>query len=191
MLDQGDTTINVNTIKLYFDGALQPATVAGPAANRFSISYDYPGILEPLSAHSLSLVYVDSVVGSKTNTWPFQIANYQNVTLPAPIVFEDFDTTPEGALPFGWTVTNATSAGVSGLDLDNPDSDSYLDFVVISSNRMNTIFGSADNSARRGQIPPIRRQWPAPRWPRARQLALCRIRCASGESSAGRVLTGL
>lgn len=155
VLDQGDTTINVNTIKLYFDGALQPATVAGPAANRFSISYDYPGILEPLSAHSLSLVYVDSVVGSKTNTWPFQIANYQNVTLPAPIVFEDFDTTPEGALPFGWTVTNATSAGVSGLDLDNPDSDSYLDFVVISSNRMNTIFGSADNSARRGQIPPI------------------------------------
>ena len=155
VVDQGDTSITSGSIKLYFDGTLQPATVTGPASGRYTVNHDYSTILDPLSEHSLSLVYVDSVAGSKTNTWSFQVANYQSVTLPAPIVFEDFDATPEGSLPAGWTVTNATTVQVAGLNLGDPKSDSYLDWVVISSNRMTTIFGSADNSARRGFIPPI------------------------------------
>ena len=155
VVDQGDTTINSSTIKLYFDGTLQPATVSGLTANRYTVDHNYGTILEPLSVHAVSLVYQDSVAGSKTNTWTFQVANYQSVTLPAPIVLEDFDSVAEGSLPAGWSVTNATTVGVPGLDLGNPNSDSYLDFVVISSNRMSTIFGGAGNSARRGVILPI------------------------------------
>lgn len=155
VVDQGDTTISAGSFQLFLDGTLRTATVTGPAANRYTVEYTVTTLFDPLSLHSLSLVYSDSVAGAKTNNWGFQVANYQSVTLPAPIVFEDFDATPEGSLPAGWTVTNATTAGVPGFDLANPNSDTYKDFVVISSNRMATLFGDAGNSARRVAIPPI------------------------------------
>ena len=153
VVDQGDTTINAGSFQLSMDGAVQAAMVTGPAANRYTVNYDVATILEPLSSHSVSLIYSDSVAGFKTNTWSFQIANYQSVTLPAPIVFENFDSTPEGSVPAGWTVTNATTPEVAGFDLTNPNSDTYKDFVTITHNRMETL--AAWDGPRRIAIPPI------------------------------------
>ncbi len=155
VIDQGDTTITSSTIKLYLDNVLQPATVTGPAANRYTVDYTTTTILDPLSQHTVGVTYEDSVAGARSNAWSFTVGNYQRVTLPAPIVFEDFDSLAEGSLPAGWVVTNATTAGAAGFDLANPNSDSYKDFVVISSNRMATTFGDAGNSGRRVQLPPI------------------------------------
>lgn len=58
------------------------------------------------------------------------------LNLPEPIFLETFDQTQEGALPAGWTVENFTDENTPGLDLDNPDSDSYRDWVVISRDRL-------------------------------------------------------
>jgi hypothetical protein len=43
-------------------------------------------------------------------------------------------------LPDGWVVTNLTSSVTPGPNLDNYDSDSYLNWVVISSNRFASVF---------------------------------------------------
>ena len=58
------------------------------------------------------------------------------ITLPAPIVRETFDTVEEGKLPTGWSVQNFTDSLNAGEDLDDPKSDSYLNWVVISRARI-------------------------------------------------------
>ena len=53
-------------------------------------------------------------------------------------------------MPDGWSVTNATSSSGGGFDLNNANSDAYLDWVVISSNTLATVHG-----ARRLNIVPV------------------------------------
>ncbi|MEI9962744.1 MAG: hypothetical protein WDM76_17000 [Limisphaerales bacterium] len=45
--------------------------------------------------HTASVSYSDSIVGQQTNVWSFNICQYQNVNLPAPIYLETFDEVPE------------------------------------------------------------------------------------------------
>jgi len=153
VIDQGDTTIASGTVSLALDGTTLPANISGPANNQLVVDYNYPTILDPLSSHTLTLRYQDSVAGFKTNTWSFTVANYQNVTLPAPIYLETFDELAEGALPTGWSVTNNTIHQVAGFDLNNPKSDAYLDWVVITSNRLASVFPF--DGYRRLILPPI------------------------------------
>jgi hypothetical protein len=71
-----------------------------------------------------------------------QITDGPNIYLPAPIYLETFDAVSEGSMPPGWSVTNFTTAQTPGYDLADPLSDTYKDFVVISSNRLATVFGT-------------------------------------------------
>jgi hypothetical protein len=148
-LNRGDTTVTAGSIKLYFDDTLVPSTVT-PSVDTQAIAYSAPAMLSPSSIHDLSLVYQDSVAGLKTNTWSFTVQNYQNVILPAPIYLETFDALDEASLPNGWSVTNNTVSQSADLDLTNPKSDSYLDFVTITTDTLSTYFDH-----RRLQLPPI------------------------------------
>ena len=153
VLNQGDTTVSSSSIKLYFDGALLPSTMT-PTPPTFDVAASITALQTPNSLHALSLVWSDSVAGLKTNTWSFTVQNYQNVNLPTPFYFEDFnglteDPSGPGPLPLGWTVSNMTSPGTSGYNLDNRDSDCYLNWVLVSSSRFST-WGSA-----RTDLPPI------------------------------------
>jgi hypothetical protein len=58
------------------------------------------------------------------------------ITLPAPIIRETFDSVEEGKLPPGWSVANFTDSLTGGEDLDDPKSDSYLNWLVISRERV-------------------------------------------------------
>lgn len=60
----------------------------------------------------------------------------QTLNLPAPFFLETFDQVEEGSLPTGWTVQNFTAPGNEELNLDDPHSDSYKDWVVISRDRV-------------------------------------------------------
>jgi len=144
LLNQGDTVVDANSIKLYMDGNLFAATVT-PTAPTFTIDYAITNLLRQSSQHKLDLVYSDSVAGLQTNSWTFTVANYQVVTLPAPIYFENFDELAEGTLPDGWSVTNNTVVQDPGIDLNDPKSDAYLSFVVISTNRLSDIFTESGN----------------------------------------------
>ena len=142
----GSTTIDSTSFLLSMDGSVIPATVTPDLTtpNELDIDSTITAILDQLSVHTLQLVYKDSLLGFRTNTWSFTVANYQNVNLPAPIYFENFDELAEGALPAGWSVTNHTAEQTPGFDLDDPTSDAYLNFVVITTNRLFTVFDSSD-----------------------------------------------
>ena len=153
VLNQGDTTVNQSSIKLFFDGALLPSTMT-PTPPTFDVSASITTLQPPNSVHTLSLVWSDSVAGSKTNTWSFTVQTYQNVNLPTPFYFEDFNSLTEdpsgpGPLPPGWTVSNLTTPGDPGFDLDDRNSDSYMNWVLVSSSRFSTW------SHERTNIPPI------------------------------------
>jgi hypothetical protein len=156
VIDQGSTTINPSTIKLYFDGTLVPATVVSGNPNQYNVTYAETNILDPLSTHTIQITYTDSLQGSKAYNWPFTVAQYQNVTLPPPIYFEDFDEVSEGVstndgtvtwnLPDGWSVTNNTVAQTPGYDLTDGTSDAYLNWVVVNTNRLEQIASSEDGT---------------------------------------------
>ena len=65
----------------------------------------------------------------------------QDVTLPAPIYFENFDELAELALPPGWSVQNQTDTDTAGLDIDNLTSDTYKDWVVVGADRLQGLKG--------------------------------------------------
>jgi hypothetical protein len=151
-LNQGDGTVNVGSVTLSFDGTVVPATVAGPSGSIVTIDYAVTNILDPLSIHTLKLVFQDSFSspGFITNIWTFTVANYENITLPPPVYFENFDELAEGSLPAGWSVTNRTVSQIAGYDLNVSKSDAYLDWVVISLGRLTSVFGGD-----RRDLPPI------------------------------------
>ncbi len=142
VLHQGDTIINSGSIQLSLDGVNLPTTVT-PTSPTFTATATVTTTLDPNSTHSLRVVWTDSVAGSKTNTWSFTVQQYQVVTLPAPFYLETFDTVAEAAFPTGWYETNNTQVDVAGLDLTNPESDSYLGWVVITTNTLQVAKGDA------------------------------------------------
>ena len=151
-LNQGDGTVNVGSVTLSLDGTVVPATVAGPSGSIVTIDYAVTNILDPLSLHTLQLVFQDSFSSPAfiTNTWTFTVANYENITLPPPIYFENFDSVAEGSMPAGWSVTNRTVAQTPGFNLDDPSSDTYKDFTVLSLSRLTSVFPGD-----RRDLPPI------------------------------------
>jgi hypothetical protein len=136
--DGATVTVTPSTVKLYFDNTLTSA-VATHDANGTMITFDPPGLLDVLSQHTIALVYTDSASNVSSNSYKFTVANFGNLQLPPPIVFEDFESVDEASLPAGWSVQNFTGNATGELDLDNPNSDSYLDWVVITDARVLSI----------------------------------------------------
>jgi hypothetical protein len=136
------TQLNPTSVRLYLDGGLvaHTLTTAGPGTNE--ITFRPSASLAQESAHEYRLEFADngSPVVMRTNRYAFTIGSYLNLLVPPPIVLETFDDVIEEGLPAGWSVTNATTSIVPGPNLDNYDSDSYLNWVVISSNRFATVF---------------------------------------------------
>jgi len=140
LVNQGDTTLDNNSFSLALDGAPLAITII-PNPDSTEVDASVTNLLAPDTTHTFKLIYSDSVAGSKTNTWSFTVIHYPVITLPPPIVFEGFDGVAEGALPTGWVVTNATSVDHAGYDLNDPRSDAYLDWVVISTNTLRAVKG--------------------------------------------------
>ncbi len=149
VLHQGDTTITGSSIRLSFDGTEVPATVT-PTVPVYTITYSATNLLEANTTHSLQLVYQDSVAGSNTNAWSFTVVAYPSIKMQEPFVSEDFDGISEATLPTGWVATNRTSIDRAGFNLNDPRSDAYTNWVVISTNTLRTAKGPAPLA-----VPPI------------------------------------
>ena len=137
LVDGTPAKVNPASVALYFDG-VKTASTASKAGSKTTISYDPPGLLDVLSKHTVKLTFADDATPAnlRTNEYTFESAAFGNIKLPAPIYLENFDSVAEGSLPTGWTAENHTDVKTEGLDLNNPNSDSYLGWTVISSNRM-------------------------------------------------------
>jgi hypothetical protein len=155
-LKDADTQVVVGTVKLFLDAEQVAATVQKTGGDT-KVTYDPPGLLESLSTHALTVVFSDNAVpaNTKSNTFTFQVVSYVNKVLPDPIVLETFTGVAEGQLPAGWRVVNYTAPDAGGEDLSDPHSDNFLNWVVISRDRVVEIGGLGRWDAdRRLQVAP-------------------------------------
>jgi hypothetical protein len=137
VLTSGDSTIAPASVAMLFDNLPVTATIT-PGTGSFTMDYTLPSVLDPNSLHNVGIVFSENGT-LKTNFFSFTVLNYQKVKLPAPLYLETFDNVDEGSLPAGWSVTNHTDVVTPGFDLDDLHSDTYLDWVVVSADRLNTL----------------------------------------------------
>ena len=109
-----------------------------------TVKYDPPGLLAALSIHNYKVAFNNAggATPNTTNQYSFTVGPYVNITLPAPVYFEDFNSTAEGGLPAGWTQTNYTDVTDAGLDLGDLNSASYATWVVVDRDRFTDSFNS-------------------------------------------------
>jgi len=153
VLNAGETGIAAGSSKLFLDDTEVAATVT-PAGALTTVSFTPATTFEPLSVHTARIDWTDNSVGPRTDSWSFTVADYAVINLPAPIHLETFDGIAEGELPAGWAVTNLTDSLGGGFDLFNPQSDAYLDFVVINRDTLLTAIPGG-NGERRFALNPV------------------------------------
>lgn len=133
LADGPSTQVATGSVALSFDGQIVAPTVA-KTGSVTKVDFDPPGLLAPLSTHTVKLVYADtaSPANSVTNEYSFTVAAYANINLPTPIAFENFESAAEGSVPAGWTQVNYGGTESGTLDPLNPNSDTYLGWTVIT-----------------------------------------------------------
>lgn len=139
-LNQGDSVVTEQSIGLLLNGQALPFELNLLENNAYEILAQVEEIPEPGSMQTLTVNFSENGT-ARTESWNYSVVNYQKLTLPAPIYLETFETTEEGGIPAGWIRTNRTTTVNAGLNLDAPLSDSYLDWVVITSERMQRVHG--------------------------------------------------
>lgn len=100
-----------------------------------TVNYTNSTLFDPGSSHVYRLIFRDEAANSYTHEARFQVANYRNIVLPPPLYFEDFDSTPEGELPTGWSQTSYTEIINPDEDLNNLDSATYARWTVVEAAR--------------------------------------------------------
>lgn len=154
LIKDGSTPLNASSVKVLQNGTdvTAQATIGPKTGDTTKVAYK-PATLPPaLAIEEYTLVYDDPTAtgGKREALLKYTVAPYANYTLPAPIWLETFDGTTEGEVPTGWRLeTPFEDAG--NYDLNSPGSDSYLKFVVISKDTVNSAFGGG--AARRLNTP--------------------------------------
>jgi hypothetical protein len=153
VVKDGDFQVATNSIQLAFNGNdVSPSISVVKTNNQTAVSYQAPGLLPSGSTNRFTLRFEDNAPSPKgyTNQVQFVVAGYSNMQLPAPFVFEDFNSATEGGLPAGWSQTNYTDVSLSdaNLDLGNLDSTAYAKWVVVEASRFtNSFVGYSDTNA--------------------------------------------
>ena len=144
-ITNGTTRVTASGISLKLDGtAVTP--VIDDQTTWVGVSYTPAGLFENDSAHTFELVTTDDGTppASSTNIVTFTVRSI-SLTLPDPVFVENFDATPEGELPTGWTEVNYTDIQNFEMDLGNLDSASYATWVTVDANRFNGSFVTYSN----------------------------------------------
>lgn len=112
-----------------------------------TVAYTPSGLWPSGSTHTVRLAFADNATPANAfaNEVTFSVAAYRNLVLPAPLYFEDFDGTAEGALPAGWTSVSYTDVQNPELDLGNLDSASYAQWIVVAADRFRGSFVTYSN----------------------------------------------
>lgn len=133
VLSDGSTNqVNAASVVWTVDGAIV-ATNATKAGGLTTLTYTPAGLQLPRTTHASRLVYAEAGTGVlHTNAWNFHLL--RNYVLPAPLYFEDFESTaagPDPTVPQGWTQVNFTGHQDAGNDPADLNSDFYLGWVVV------------------------------------------------------------
>jgi len=131
--DSSSNHVDASSVAWTVDG--KAVTATSRATNGLTtLSYTPNGLQLPRTTHNASLVWADAGTGGArhTNTWNFHLL--RNYVLPAPLYFEDFESTaagPDPTVPAGWTQVNFTGHEHAGNDPTDLNSDFYLGWVVV------------------------------------------------------------
>jgi hypothetical protein len=141
------------SIRLTLNGASVTPAIVSTATNT-TVTLTRTNLFAPGSTNSYTVIFSDNATPARitTNTATFVVRNYPNLVLGAPFASEDFEGIAEGTLPAGWSVTNATSGASGTSDLDDFRSDAYLDWVLISTNRIPTLVAGGASDADIGLV---------------------------------------
>jgi hypothetical protein len=134
------------SIRLSLNGKAAAATVTG-TAQQASVTFTNAVLLAPASSNVYVLSFSDTSVPAKTFnvTNAFQVANYRNIELPTPLVFENFDAIPEGQVPAGWTRKSYVEIVNPELDFGNLGSAAYADWTTVETSWFNGSFVTYNN----------------------------------------------
>ncbi len=148
VLADGTHAVDDNSVALTIDG--KSITPVKSRQGSFLLVSDngagFPGLQLPSDIHTATLTYKDST-GVYSRTQQFSFDNIQILILPTnPVVQETFDSYPEATssantVPPGWTAWNYTLENTPGWNLTDKSSDSYKDWIIISTTTMGTIEG--------------------------------------------------
>lgn len=113
------------------------------------VSYTPSGLLPALSTNTVRLVYRDTAQppAERTEEITFRATEFASIYLPEPIYFEDFDSTPEGSLPPGWSEISHTDQSGSSpeIDFSNLDSAAYAKWTAVNVDRFQGEFVTYSN----------------------------------------------
>jgi len=134
------------SIRLSLNNKPVTATVTG-TAQQASVTFTNAVLLAPASSNVYVLSFSDTSVPAKTFnvTNAFQVANYRNIELPTPLVFENFDAIAEGQVPAGWTRKSYVEIVNPELDFGNLGSAAYADWTTVETSRFNGSFVTYNN----------------------------------------------
>jgi len=129
VLADGDTAaIDDASIDFKIDG--KAVTSKTRVGKQVTLSYEFTGLQFPTEVHTLDLTF--KAAGGYTRTEKLTFQNIKNVVLPAPVLTENFDSYAEGTQPTDWVATNFTVPCNEGEDITDQKSDTYKNWVVIS-----------------------------------------------------------
>jgi len=127
LIEDHDAAFDPSTFHLIRNGedVTADAVIDPKEGGQTRIHYTPTKLSDPLSVEEYKISYADPTRdgGVREAAWNFQIAPYANFTLPEPIWFEDFESTPEGSAPAGWS-TWSPMEPTGNENLDDPTSDS-------------------------------------------------------------------
>ncbi len=135
------------SIQLSLNGApVAPPPVITQNGGLTTVSYESAALLPSGSTNRYTLTYSDNAVPPKsyTNQVQFIVAAYTDLQLPPPIHFENFDNTPEGTLPPGWTSVSLDTlrdfSSEPEFTMTNLDSAAYTNWTVVDVSRFTGTF---------------------------------------------------
>jgi len=139
VLSDGATALNDNSVVLKVDGAVVTPTKTR-SGSTLTLTYAPSGLQFPGDRHQAELSF-GNVGGSYSTTANWSYYGIQNIVLPTPVLTENFDSYAEGAAPTGWTAWNFTDCSgaycaTPGDNLDDLNSDTYKNWVVVSRTRL-------------------------------------------------------
>lgn len=136
VLEDGTTAVADSSVALTIDGKAVTVTKTRQGKD-LVVVYTPTTLFIPDEEHSAVLTFKDSAGASLSEQWKFR--NLKNIVLPTAVVTENFDSYEEVKAPSDWNAWNFTDVRTAGENPDDLNSDTYLGWVVISHDRMQTL----------------------------------------------------
>lgn len=105
--------------------------------NLVRVHYTSTGFVSPHEVMEFSTRIPISDGSSRQVTWDHM--NLENLLLTNPIVSENFESYAEGAQPTGWSAVNYTASCVKEYGTSNIRSETYRNWVVVSSSTLSSV----------------------------------------------------